>query len=516
VQKLPTMDRENEATLLSTLAPHVAVACGPKRYDSLPPFSPGADWPEYHRICSEQGGIPNEVYQTVRDSFRLLGLDAARYGSVEWNPLAQWVRPGDTVVLKPNFVREYRDSSPDDADCLITHGSIIRAVLDYAYLALQGKGRLIIADAPVNNADFDAIRRITHLDAIVEFYRTVVGFPVEVYDLRPEVAIKIDGVIIGHRTLSGDPAGYVKVNLGAYSAFEEINHLCHKLYGAEYDRGELVRHHSHGAHEYLLSKTVMQADCVITLPKFKTHQKAGLTVNMKNLVGINGNKNWLPHHREGTISQGGDQFAKDSWLQRTERAIVALFKQGFPLLGPLRGLVARPVKMFGKKVFGVTNTETVRSGNWYGNVTAWRMVIDLNRILHYADAEGRLHDRPIRRFFSVVDGIVAGEGNGPLDPRPKPVGLVLAGANPLAIDLACARLMDFDYQKISVLHRALAPHPLSLASFSYEDVVVHSNNAHLNKRLTSYEGQLFAFLPHFGWRGHVELTEEARETRAVA
>jgi uncharacterized protein (DUF362 family) len=502
--------------LLSTLAPQVAVACGPKHYDCVAPFSPGTEWPEYRRLCATPGGPPNGVYETVRESLRLLGLDAAHYGSTEWNPLATWIRPGDTVVLKPNFVRDYRDSDPDDGECLITHGAVIRAVLDYAYLALQGKGRLVIADAPVNNADFDAIRRITRLNEIVDFYRTVVGFPVEVYDLRPETALKIDGVIIGHQQLPGDPAGYVKVNLGPHSAFEEINHLCHKLYGAEYDRQELVRHHTRGKHEYLISKTIMQADCVITIPKLKTHQKAGLTVNMKNLVGINGNKNWLPHHREGTISQGGDQFSQDSWLQRTERATVALFKQSFPLLGPLRGLMARPIKKFGKKVFGVTNTETIRSGNWYRNDTAWRMVIDLNRALHYADSDGTLHDTPTRRFFSIVDGIIAGEGNGPLDPQPKPAGLILAGVNPLAMDLTCARLMGFDYQKLPVLHQALAPHPFPLASFNYEDIVVHSNDARLNKRLAAYEGSLFAFLPHFGWRGHVELIEDTNENRAVA
>jgi hypothetical protein len=34
----------------------------------------------------------------------------------------------------------------------------------------------------------------------------------------------------------------------------------------------------------------------------------GMTCALKNLVGINANKNWLPHHTEGTPEQGGDQF----------------------------------------------------------------------------------------------------------------------------------------------------------------------------------------------------------------
>jgi uncharacterized protein (DUF362 family) len=433
-----TDPRRSRQSTLEHAESNVAIAWGPEGYTAPPPYSPGTAWPEYQRILANPGASPNPVYDTVRESLRLLGLDAGGYSSVEWNPLGQWIRPGDTVVLKPNFVRDFRESSPDDADCLIAHGSVIRAVLDYAYLALEGRGRLVIADAPQNDADFDRIRQITHLGTMVQFYRQDLGFQVEVYDLRPEAAVKIDGVIVDHRPLAGDPAGYVAVDLGALSAFTEIGHLCHRLYGAEYDRAELVRHHADGHHEYPISKTVLDADCVISIPKLKTHKKTGLTANLKNVVGINGNKNWLPHHREGTPAEGGDQFADSALRRRFEGAIMPLFRRCFTLLGPLRGWVARPIKSLGTDIFGDTNSDTVRSGNWFGNDTTWRMVLDLNRILRYVDAEGSLHHTPVRSFFSVVDGIIAGEGNGPLDATPRPSGLVLAGPNPVAVDTACA------------------------------------------------------------------------------
>lgn len=507
---------EGPSTLLGDRAKEVAIAWGPKGYACDPPFSPGKAWPEYDRVFPAPDGRPNEVYDTVREGLRLLGLDAAHDGSGDWNPLSEWVRPGDTVVLKPNFVRDFRENSPNDGDCLITHGAIIRAVLDYVYIALAGRGRIIVADAPQNDAAFDRIRRITRLDDIQDFYANELGFPVEIYDLRPEVAIKIDGVIVGHTRLAGDPAGYVAVDLGTHSAFEEISHLCHKLYGAEYDRAELVNHHANHRHEYLLSKTVLQADCVISIPKLKTHKKTGLTANMKNLVGINGNKNWLPHHREGTPATGGDQFAEDGMLRRTERTTVALFKRSFPLLGPLRRKVAGPIKWVGKGIFGDTHTGTVRSGNWYGNDTTWRMVGDLNRILFYADAEGRLHDCPVRRFFSVVDGIVAGEGNGPLDPRPRPTGVILAGTNPVAVDLACARLMGFDHGKIPMLQRALRAHALPLAHFRFDELVGRSNDQTFDRRLAELCGPLLTFEPHFGWKRHIEVSEDGDEARALA
>jgi len=434
---------------------NVSVSIGNNGYPSKPPYSPHTFYQEYSFNRDTLSSEVNHTYDGIRDALRLLGLDAEHYGQKDWNPLVEFVHPGDTVILKPNFIRDYRETKSGLEDCVITHGSVIRAVLDYVYIALKGKGRIIIADALQNDADFDMIRQMAGLNEIQAFYRQHEGFEVEVYDLRPERAKKIDGVIVGHEQLSGDPRGYVKVDLGSNSMFAEVEHLCHLLYGSEYDTSEIRHHHTGGVHEYLISRTIMEADCIINLPKLKTHKKTGITVSMKNLVGINGNKNWLPHHRLGTPAQGGDQFADDSTTHRIEQKAMACFRSLFPLLGPLRGIIAKPLKAIGTNIFGDTNSNTIRSGNWYGNDTTWRMVIDLNRILMYADKNGNLQDSPARRIFCIVDGIVGGEGNGPLDPTPKPAGIVLAGMNPVAVDLVCARLMGFDYKRLPVLFKAM-------------------------------------------------------------
>jgi uncharacterized protein (DUF362 family) len=496
-------------------ATQVAIAAGCDGYGE-PPYSPAERFPEYPFRDSAAGTGRNPAYAGVREAFRLLGLDAERFGTPEWNPLGEVVRPGDTVVIKPNLVRDFRETKPGHDDCVITHGAVIRAVADYVEIALQGRGLIVVADAPHNDADFARVSDIAKLPTLVEFYRDHARVPLEVRDLRPEAARKVDGVIVGHDKLAGDPLGYVPVDLGADSMFATIGELCEKLYGSEYDMEELRRHHRGGRHAYLLSRTVLAADVVISLPKLKTHKKTGLTVNMKNLVGINGNKNLLPHHREGTPAQGGDQFPDDSVQNRLERSVVARFKQAFPLLGPLRPVIAGPIKAIGKRIFGDTNTNKIRSGNWYGNDTTWRMVIDLNRILFYADADGRVHDHPVRRLFSVVDGIVAGEGNGPMDCDAKPAGVVLAGRNSIAVDLAAARLMGFDYLRLPILREAIAPHARPLASFAYEDIFVRSNVAEFDRPLAEFEGPCLAFRPHFGWRGHVEVGADAGATAAVS
>jgi uncharacterized protein (DUF362 family) len=138
----------------------------------------------------------------VRDALRLLELDVEHYGQKGWNPLGHIVSPGNTVVLKPNFIRDFRETRPGHEDCLITHGSIIRAALDFVFIALKGKGRIIIADASQNDADFDVIRQIAGVDEIWAFYKRCADFNLEIYDLRPERAKKSNGLIVRHERLS--------------------------------------------------------------------------------------------------------------------------------------------------------------------------------------------------------------------------------------------------------------------------------------------------------------------------
>jgi uncharacterized protein (DUF362 family) len=482
----------------------VAIATGAGKYGDAPPFGPDTSFPEYAFGKKGMCGS-NPAYASVRESFALLGLDSSNYGTPEWNPLGDLIRPGETVVLKPNFVRHLHEKEERGIECIITSGSILRAVLDYVAIALRGNGRVVVSDAPQCESRFEEIAAFTGLYDIRSFYRDHSDIQIDIVDLRREYTEKVDGVIIGHRELPGDPAGYTVVDLGRDSAFMPVNQYNDRLYGSEYDRSEVADHHHGDVHEYLISRTIMDADVYINLPKLKTHKKVGVTLNLKNLVGINGNKNWLPHHREGVPANGGDQYADSGVSERLERVLLAGFKRVFPMLGPLRKYVGGVAKKTGRAAFGDTETSRIRSGNWYGNDTTWRMVLDLNRALRYADGEGCLHDTPRRRYFSVVDGVVAGEGNGPMGCDARNAGVVVAGIDALAVDLACARIMGFDYRKIPTLLQALAPHRYPMGTVPYGQVQCLSNEQAYNRRLAEIVGSCLAFNPHFGWVGHLEV-----------
>src|SRR5262245_60933918 len=213
-----------------------------------------------------------------------------------------------------------------DYNCVVTHGSIIRAVVDYVLIALKGKGTVTIADARLIDNDFERIIKRTGVDEIVR-YSSRRGIDLRACDLRAENVEMRDGLIVRRFKLPGDPAGYARIDLGKDSEFAEVAHLSRRYRGSDYNSEETVRHHNDRVNEYLLCKTVLQSDVFINMPKLKTHKKIGVTLNMKNLIGINGDKNWIPHYRAGSPKHDGDEYATASVLRHMESLLKDRFKE---------------------------------------------------------------------------------------------------------------------------------------------------------------------------------------------
>lgn len=77
-------------------------------------------------------------------------------------------------------------------------------------------------------------------------------------------------------------------------------------------------------------------------------------------------------------------------------------------------------------------------------------------VLHWAGIDECIADLHslFPRTFAIVDGIVGMEGNGPIQGTPRPVGVVVAGADPVAVDATCCRIMQIDPQKLGYLRLA--------------------------------------------------------------
>lgn len=479
MQKTSTKD-ENHA-IARRVAIHKFAAPGSDLYPA-PPFHPHERYPEYPfaTLSSE----PNVVYEACRNMLARLGLDREHFGSARWNPLAEFVSPGSKVLIKPNFVADKKHSSQTDPErdwlVLTTHPSVIRVMADYALIALGGTGELRIADAPQTETDFENLVARSGVGKLAQFYRDQ-GAPVTLHDLRQyvyDLGSRGDRVFFDRRRVDRDPKGYLDVDLGEMSMLRDFDaEQISRWIGASQDRFDLRSYHKYRRrHRYVISRSVLDADTVIFVPKLKTHKKIGVTLNFKNVVGIVGHKNCLPHY------DVRDQFeGRSAWRYYLLQVLIRDIALGVGgrygatrwascLVSDLLATVIRrrgagaqvPVSLFGP---------TRGSGNTERNDILWRVTIDLNRILLYADARGEIHDVPCRKYFSMVEGIVAGEREGPLDPSPVDAGMLLCGADPWAVDALATELMGFDHRRVPILNEILKleDHPLTALS-SFESI----------------------------------------------
>jgi uncharacterized protein (DUF362 family) len=422
------------------------------------PYAPSRPYPEYPG--RDLAAAPNGVYDAVRENFRLLGYDAANFGTPRWNPLGHLIRPGDSVFIKPNWV-DHKHRFGDDLWSVITHPSVIRAVLDYVLIALQGTGRVVVGDNPHVDTDFAALRQACRLDDLAACFREQRGVDIPFIDCRLWTLDNLDlyGYKAGRIALPGDPAGTVEADLGARSLFHGLSDA--RFRGTYNDRRETRAFHRGGRHAYVFSASMYNADVFISIPKLKAHAKVGATLNIKGLIGTVANKNGLIHWQIGFPSQGGDEYPEpehpaDRFKLSLQHFLMDHLSERLHLAG--RGLLRKSAA--GRALMRWFQTDAQRKRMLRGsaalNDTTWRMTCDVYN-LFVRDLPGRRARPP--RFLSVVDGIRGGDTDGPHFPCPVAPGVIVTGEDLLATDLACVRLMDFDDTQIQYLRHLEAETP---------------------------------------------------------
>ncbi len=173
---------------------------------------------------------------------------------------------------------------------------------------------------------------------------------------------------------------------------------------------------------------------------------------------------------------------------------------------PLRAMSA--MLTLSKKVMPFR--DVCEAGGWHGNDTIPRTISDLNRILVYADKQGRMAEEPQRKVFTVVDGIVAGQKEGPLIPEPVRCGVLVAGHCPVEVDLVCSSIMGFDYKKMPVFRHAMSDHKYPLFRGEPGHIRIASDRCHTFADV--YDRYNCGLVPAAGWKGHIEYTEGIEAT----
>ena len=74
-------------------------------------------------------------------------------------------------------------------------------------------------------------------------------------------------------------------------------------------------------------------------------------------------------------------------------------------------------------------------------------------VLHHAGIPQTVMDinASLSKTIAIVDGIMCMEGDGPIMGSPKPMGLVIVGTNPTAVDATVGRIMGLDPSKVNYM-----------------------------------------------------------------
>ncbi len=197
-------------------------------------------------------------------------------------------------------------------------------------------------------------------------------FPEEAVDTHPEVvraAARLVKAAGGIPLIGDSPGGYGK-------NIEEVFTKSGMRQVSEEEGVELVRFRSSRFIEGLpVSRLVFDCECVISIPKFKTHAITGLTAAIKNMYGT----------------------------------VIGLAKASCHSKAPKEEDFAKVIA----KVYSIS-----------------------------------------RPHLNILDGVVAMEGDGPSAGIPRPMKMIMAGTDAVAIDACLARLIGIDPLDILVTREA--------------------------------------------------------------
>jgi len=399
---------------------------------------------------------------------------------------------GARVLIKPNFVLHHNQGD-GGMDPMITHQSVVKAV---AHAALQTEAsEVVVGDAPIQTADFAALLETTGLDVWAKALKQADSRFKGVKDFRRTTARYVNGVRVAEENVLPEE-DFLLFDLGADSLLEPITDEKDDFRVTCYDPRLMAKTHGKGRHRYLVARDVLEADVVINLPKLKTHKKAGITCALKNLIGINGNKEYLPHHRLGGADLGGDCYPGNSRVKRMlEYAADQQNLTDSGAMGRVWGGVATQLN----RVLHLMGDNLGIEGSWIGNDTIWRTGLDLNRILLYGETDGSMSASARRRVVHLADAVVAGQGDGPLSPQPLQLGLLFAGNNAACVDWFGAKLLGYDPRRLPIVREAFGEFRWPISTARPDDVTLSGDwgTGKIDRLMTK---ELPAVLHPLGWR----------------
>ncbi len=114
---------------------------------------------------------------------------------------------------------------------------------------------------------------------------------------------------------------------------------------------------------------------------------------------------------------------------------------------------------------GLISLPKLKTHHWVGMTAAMKNLFGLVPGRKYGYPKNFLHfkgipqcildlNRLVQTKLSVVDAIVAMEGDGPINGTPREMGLMIVGQDPAAVDATCARIIGFEIDELNYIQAA--------------------------------------------------------------
>lgn len=350
----------------------------------------------------------SEVYPLVEKAMMLINKDHPE------NPFSGIIRKGDTVVIKPNWGTQYLFPLP------VTHPSIVVPVIEYAVKA--GAAKINIVEGPMT---LYRSQKYFWGPAFVN----ATGLVQELRKRYPDVEFRFQ---------DANDDQFIWVDLGDASTFSgvygvpDLDHDGHTGFARNiFFNVSDMNGYNPGKYRtgiYAIAKSYLEGDVFIGVPKLKTHGWSGVTAALKNLMGLN-------------IRTTSHFLPPEVVTEYQDNKDFALYRES-----PLRD-----VPHYSKASWdghGFINRKLIG----YENDILWRSLGDLNKLIRYTDKNGKMHDSFQRRYAVVVDAIIGTDRGGPVSPSTVETNAIVAGFDPVAVDAACLRLMNWNYQQIRLVN----------------------------------------------------------------
>lgn len=169
-----------------------------------------------------------------------------------------------------------------------------------------------------------------------------------------------------------------------------------------------------------------------------------------------------PGHRRDTIGLSDEAGYREA-IPQFDRRFIDLNRDDVRAVKGFEDTIYLPDSVLGADL--VVSMPKLKTHHWAGATLSMKNLFGVvpgsiygwpkNMLHHFGISESIVElNRIFRNTFAIVDGITGMEGNGPIQGRPRHAGVIVMGADVVAVDATCCRVMGIDPEKVRYLRMA--------------------------------------------------------------